>query len=181
MKNKLKLFGLILLASIASVNMNAQKKTVSKSPKPVTESKTTKATKLETMDWIAGKMKENLLCKLADCRQFVSYSNGIFVYKKEAKINQWYFTTIDLNKVTGMNNEYSKDFYTTGKDLVNTVLEGNTYGTAYEFLSISGPNYSDYSAPFNFTADQALVERLKKAFATLIDYNATKKTAGEKF
>jgi hypothetical protein len=181
MIKKLKL-AVILFASIVSVNMNAQKKApVKKATKPATESTTSKPTKLETMDWIAGKMQENLLGTLGDYRHFVSYSNGIFVYKKEGKVNEWYFTTIDLNKVTGMNNEYSKDFYVTGKNLVNTVLQGNEYGTIKEFLSISGPNYNDYAAPFNFTPDQALVDRLKKAFTTLIEYNATKKTADEKF
>ncbi|MBC5836190.1 hypothetical protein G6N05_14855 [Flavobacterium sp. F372] len=180
MTKNLKL-AIVLLVTIASMNVNAQKKVAVKTAKPATESKTTKPTKQETMDWIAGKMKENLLGTLGDYRHFVSYSNGIFVYKKEAKINEWYFTTIDLNKVTGMNNEYSKDFYISGKGLVNTVLEGKEYGTLIDFLSISGPNYNDYAAPFNFTPDQALVDRLKKAFTTLIEYNSKQKGADEKF
>ncbi|BAP33365.1 initiator RepB protein [Chryseobacterium sp. StRB126] len=180
MTKQLKL-AIVLLVTVASMGVNAQKKTTAKPSKSATESKTAKPTKQETMDWIGGKMKENLAGTLGDFRHFVSYSNGIFVYKKEAKMNEWYFTTIDLNTVKGMNSEYSKDFYVTGKKLVNTVLEGKEYGTEKDFLSISGPNYNDYSAPFNFTADQALVERLKKAFATLIEYNATQKGADEKF
>lgn len=180
MTRQLKL-AIVLLVTVASMGVNAQKKTTAKSTKAATENKTAKPTKQETMDWIGGKMKENLAGTLGDFRHFVSYSNGIFVYKKEMKMNEWYFTTIDLNTVKGMNNEYSKDFYVTGKKLVNTVLEGKEYGTEKDFLSISGPNYSDYTAPFNFTADQALVERLKKAFATLIEYNETKKGSDEKF
>ncbi|WP_343662600.1 hypothetical protein [Chryseobacterium mucoviscidosis] len=174
-------FAVVLLLTVASMNANAQKKAPAKATKPSTESKSSKPSKQETMDWIGEKMKENLAGTLGDFRHFVSYSNGVFIYKKEAKMNEWYFTTIDLNTVKGMNNEYSKDFYVTGKKLVNTVLEGKQYGTEKDFLSISGPNYDDYTAPFNFTADQALVERLKKAFATLIEYNSTKKEAGEAF
>jgi hypothetical protein len=48
-------------------------------------------------------------------------------------------------------------------------------------FSMSGPNYNDYSAPFNFTPDQILVERLKKAVTTLIEYNGSKKEEGEAF
>lgn len=172
---------IVVFATIVSMNVNAQKKAPAKSGKPTTESKSAKPTKKETMDWIGGKMKENLAGTLGDFRHFVSYNNGVFIYKKEVKMNEWYFTTIDLNTVKGMNNEYSKDFYVTGKKLVNTVLEGKQYGTEKDFLSISGPNYDDYSAPFSFTADQALVERLKKAFATLIEYNSTEKGATEAF
>ena len=179
MTKKLKL-AIVLLVTVASMNVNAQKKAAVKT-KTATESKTTKPTKQETMDWIGGKMKENLLQALGDYRQFVSYSDGVFVYKKEAKVNQWFSTEIDLKKVTGMNNEYSKDFYVTGKGLLTTVLDGKEYGSKEGFVSISGPNYNDYAAPFNFTPDQPLVDRLKKAFATLIEYNSTKKTADEKF
>jgi hypothetical protein len=180
MTKKVKLV-IVLFVTVASMNVNAQKKAAVKPTKPTTESTTTKPTKKETMDWIGGKMKEYLAGTLGDFRHFVSYSNGLFVYKKEAKANEWYFTTIDLNTVKGMSSEYSKDFYVTGKKLVNIVLEGKEYGIEKDFLSISGPNYNDYSAPFTFTTDQALVERLKKAFATLIEYNATQKGADEKF
>lgn len=180
MTKKIKLAALFIVA-FACMQLNAQNKTSLKATKPATESKTAKPTKQETMDWIAGKMKDNLLGTLGDYRHFVSYSNGIFVYKKEAKIDEWYFTTIDLNKVTGMNNEYSNDFYVSGKGLVNTILEGHEYGSIKDFVSISGPNYDDYAAPFNFTPDQSLVERLKKAFTTLIGYNSTQKGVDEKF
>ena len=172
---------LVLLTAVASMNLHAQKKAITKNTKPATENKASKPTKKETMDWIAGKMKENLSCKLADCRHFVSYDNGIFTYKKEAKINEWYHTSIDLNNVIGMNNVFAQDFYVTGKKIVKTVLEGKEYGSTYDYLSVSGPNYEDYSAPFNFTPDQSLVERLKKAFITLIEYNATKKGENESF
>lgn len=98
-------FAVVLLVTIVSMNLNAQKKTTVKSTKPSTEKAAANPTKQETMDWIGGKMKENLAGTLGDFRHFVSYSNGVFVYKKEAKMNEWYFTTIDLNTVKGMNNQ----------------------------------------------------------------------------
>lgn len=152
-----------------SVTTFAQKTTAAKEKKP---------TKQETMDWIAGKMKENLGLG----REFVSYSNGKFVYKKEWKAFVYCVTTLDLNKVTGMSSEYASDFFVSGKSIITSLCDDDAKTTSlYEYVSISGPNYEDHSAPFNFTADQALVERLKKAFTTLIEYNAVKKADGESF
>jgi hypothetical protein len=34
---------------------------------------------------------------------------------------------------------------------------------------------------FDFKTDNSLLERVKKALATLIDYNSSKKTEGESF
>lgn len=178
MTKKLKL-AIVLLVTVASMNVNAQKKAPAKAAKPTTETKTAKPSKQETMDWVAGKMKESLTPE----RQFISYANGKFVYKKEWKSGIFCETTIDLNTVTGMNDEYSKDFYVSGKQITFVHCDGTKPGVGEykEYLSISGPNYNDYSAPFNFTPDQALVERLKKAFTNLIEYNSTKKGAGEAF
>ena len=179
-------FSVTLCLTLISFGLNAQKKTPVKTAKPKTEvtapkTKTSKPSKKETMDWIGSKMKDNLAGKLGDYRHFVSYNDGLFVYKKEVKINQWYYTTIDLSKVTGMNSTYSNDFYITGKKVLQTALEGSQYAEYSDNISISGPNYADYSEPFNFTPDQALVERLKVAFATLIEYNETKKSSDEAF
>lgn len=185
MTKNLKL-AIAILATVTSMNVNAQKKATVKTTKPkteiktaepATESKTTKPTKQETMDWIGGKMKENL----GKYREFISYTNGIFIYKKPY-LNGHCTTTINLNNVMGMSSEYSKDFYVTGKDFY--LVECDNLEKRKENnqeLSISGPNYNDYGAPFNFTPDQSLVERLRKAFATLIEYNSTKKRADEKF
>ncbi len=171
-------FAVVLLLTVASMNANAQKKTPAKATKPATESKSSKPSKQETMDWIAGKMKENL----GSYRTFVSYSDGKFVYKKpyERETN-FCTTTIDLNKITGMNSEYSDDFYVTGKGCMSTICDNETKASSYQTFSMSGPNYNDYSAPFNFTPDQILVERLKKAVTTLIEYNGSKKEEGEAF
>jgi hypothetical protein len=58
-----------------------------------------------------------------------------------------------------MNSEYSDDFYVTGKGCMSIFVMKKEY---VQRFSMSGPNYNDYSAPFNFTPDQILVERLKK-------------------
>lgn len=175
MKKKLKL-AILLFPVMVGVNAYAQKRTTSKPTKPKTESTAAKPTKAETMDWIGGKMKENL----GQYREVISYESGKFIYKRPY-LNGHCLVTIDLNKVTGMSNEYSEDFYIMGKDLIKSECDNveETKSNNQE-VSISGPNYDGYSAPFNFTPDQALVARLRKAFATLIEYNSSKK-ADEKF
>ncbi|MCX8534603.1 hypothetical protein [Chryseobacterium luquanense] len=171
-------FAVVLLVTIASVNLNAQKKSPAKSAKPATEKASAKPTKQETMDWIAEKMKE----KLAGNRVFISYSNGEFVYRKQVGVYSCN-TTIYLNRITGSSPEYSDDFFIKG-----SVISFSDCGKEYEFrnsssnnISIGGPNYNDYADPFEFKNDNSLVERLKKAFATLIEYNSSQKGANEKF
>jgi hypothetical protein len=166
---KIKLAALILLTVFLNGIVNAQKKTTAAAATPSKE---------ETMNWIADKMKENLVSP----RKFVSYNAGIFVFSRELYDgkNTVCTLTIDLNKVTGMSNEYSNDFYISGKEFNNaSCTDGKK--RVYDFLSISGPDYNDYGAPFNFTPDQSLVERLKKAFASLIKYNSTAKSDKEAY
>ncbi|MCX8526262.1 hypothetical protein OF897_20300 [Chryseobacterium formosus] len=160
------------------MNLNAQKKSPAKSAKPATEKASAKPTKQETMDWIAEKMKE----KLAGNRVFISYSNGEFVYRKQVGVYSCN-TTIYLNRITGSSPEYSDDFF-----IKSSVISFSDCGKEYEFrnsssnnISIGGPNYNDYADPFEFKNDNSLVERLKKAFATLIEYNSSQKGANEKF
>ncbi|WP_346986574.1 hypothetical protein [Chryseobacterium sp. POE27] len=171
---------IVLVITIASMNLNAQKKAPAKSTKSTTESKTAKPTKQETMDWIAGKLKENLA--LYNDRVFVSYKDGVFIYRSNYGINKFCEYSYDLNKVTGMNDEYS-DFYVSGNKQLFAHCDYDRAGEGnyYNYISISGPNYNKYRSLFNFGTDQVLVERLKKAFATLVEYNATKKSADEKF
>lgn len=179
MTKQLKL-AIVLLVTVVSIGVNAQKKTTAKPAKPATEKKAAKPTKQETMDWIAGKLKENLVTQRD--MAFVSYQDGIFVYRNNYGINKFCEYTYDLNKITGMNNEYSDFFVTGNKQLfVHCDYDSAGEGNTYNYISISGPNYKKYRSPFNFGTDQALVERLEKAFATLVEYNATKKGADEKF
>ena len=177
MTKQLKL-AVVLLVTAASMSVNAQKKTTPKSTKPATENKASKPTKQETMDWIAGKMKDNLVTG----RKFISYNDGIFVTNQRFPGGIGVTLSIDLNKVTGISNEYSSDFIISGVKLYS-VEESRDPGTLKygQNIFISGPNYEDRDVAFNFTPDQALVERLRKAFTTLVEYNATKKGADEKF
>jgi hypothetical protein len=177
MTTKLKL-AIAILATVASMNVNAQKKATAKTTKPATENKTTKPTKQETMDWIGGKMKERLVAP----REFISYSNGEFVYSKQIGVYSC-TTTIYLNKITGSSTDYATDYYVKG-----SVISFSDCGKEYQFrnssaneISIGGPNYKDYGDPFDFRSDNSLLERVKKAFAALIEYNSSKKGADEKF
>lgn len=171
-------FAIAILATIASMNVNAQKKTTVKTTKPKTEVKTAKPTKQETMDWIVGKLKENL----TERYKFDSYNNGIFIITTELRDGSKCSTSINLNKVTGMNNEYSADFYISGKALLSTKCPSKEeWNSVVDNVSLSGPNYNEYKVFFNITPDQELVDRSKKAFTTLIEYNSTKKGADEKF
>ncbi len=166
---------ILFVAVLMSVTVSAQKKAAAKPA--ATKTASTKATKAETMEWIAGKMQENL----AAPRKFVSYANGLFVYTKQMNSGVTCTTTIDLNKVTGLSNEYSDDFFMSGKNLGSTKCSDESTNQ-FEYMSIAGPNYEDYSAPFNFTPDQTLVERMRKALTTLVGYNGeSKKRSDEKF
>lgn len=163
-----------------SITASAQKKATAKPAKATTTASSSKATKQETMDWIAGKMKENL----AFPRKFVSYENGIITWSKEmggGGVSKLCTSSLDLNKVTGISNEYSDDLFISGKGFNPSKCTDDKYPTIYEYLAISGPNYSDHGAPFNFTTDKSMTERMRKALTTLVEFNSPKKVAGEKF
>lgn len=170
---------ILLLASLLSLStVNAQKAT--KTAKIATTTKETKPTKEETMDWLAGKMKEYL----TGGREFVSYEKGIFVYQRElggGGLSNLCKSTVDLNKLTGISDEYSSDFFVFGQGLTYSKCTNDYNGTIYNGISISGPNYKEYGVPFSFGMDTNLVERLRKAFKTLTDYNSAKKDSNEKF
>ena len=69
----------------------------------------TKLTKQELMDWIAEKMRTNLMNDDEYLRVFVKYSNGLFTYKKIESEECGYITyTINLNKI---NNSYFTNIY----------------------------------------------------------------------
>lgn len=173
----------LLISSFSSLQANAQKKAPVKTTQQKTSvaNKTAKPTKQETMDWIAGKMKENIV--LRNGNEFVSYKDGIFIYKNIYGANKFCQYSYDLNKVTAMGDEYTDDLYISGRGLIYVECDYDRAGQGNSFnnLSIGGPNYNNYRAPFSFTPDAALMERLRKAFTTLVEYNATKKAPDEKF
>jgi len=169
---------LLLLFVISLSSVSAQKAT--KTPKAATINKETKPTKEETMEWIAGKMKEYL----TGGREFVSYDKGIFIYQRElggGGLSNLCKSTVDLNKLTGISDEYSSDFFVYGQGLTYSKCTNDYTGTIYNGISISGPNYKEYGVPFSFGMDTNLVERLRKAFKTLTEYNSAKKDPNEKF
>ncbi|HNR86352.1 MAG TPA: hypothetical protein PKN22_01500 [Taishania sp.] len=148
-----------LILSVMFVFFVAQLNTMAQTEK--------KPTKEETMEWIAGKLKEHL----TGGREFVSYNDGLFSYKKVLSSDVC-VTTIDLNKVKSMSNIYSKDFFIQGDGML-TVKCDNSVGNGKNAVSISGQNFNKYTAPF-YVVDDPLIERLKKAFKTLIEYNSPK-------
>lgn len=169
---------LLLLFVISLSSLSAQKAT--KTPKAAITNKETKPTKEETMDWIAGKMKEYL----TGGREFVSYEKGIFIYQREfggGGLSNLCTNKVNLNKLTGISDEYSSDFFVYGQGLTSTKCTEDHSETIYNGISISGPNYKKYGVPFSFGMDTNLVERLRKAFKTLTDYNSAKKDSNEKF
>lgn len=174
----MKISKMLLIAALTitmGLTANAQKKTAAK---PAAKTTSAKPTKAETMDWIAGKLQENL----AAPRKFISYANGLFVYSKQTNSGDICTSTIDLNKVTGLSNEYSEDFFISGKQMGVTTCVKDSAPSYFEYISIAGPNYNDYSTPFNFNTDKALQERMRKALEALFEYNsAAKKAPGEKF
>lgn len=169
---------LVLAVPVIIVPVFAQKRAVTKSPAPKAEVVSSKPTKAQTMDWLAEKMKERLKAP----RQFVSYSKGIFVYKKMYGATGDYCTsTLDLNKVTGMSAQYSVNTYITGSEMMYTACEGGRGNNYTAEVSIGGSNYQDYSDPFDFRTDNGLMERVTTAFRSLVDYNSSKKKEGEAY
>lgn len=157
---------MLVMLLVFAVTFAQQKKTAKTAAAPAKkETAAAKPTKQETMDWIGEKMKENL----GPYKSFVSYKDGVYTFKVNGSDCS---TVIDLNKVTGMSSEYSSDFFISGKKLLITTCGGNQI---MEFISLGGPNYNEYTTPFRFNTDTALVERLKKAFTSLIEFNSVKK------
>ncbi len=164
------------MAIFMSVTASAQKKKTTAAKPATAKAATAAPTKAETMDWIAGKMKENLRTGF----EFVSFTNGVFEFTFEENYSP-VTITLDLNKITGMSNEYSEEVTIMGKKALVTKRKGYD-DRPFNEIGIAGPNYSENLTPFNFTPDKPLVERMKKALTTLIAFNtAGAKKADEKF
>ena len=111
---------LILLLQVIMLSASAQEEKI--------------PTKLETMDWIAGKLKQYM--RLPNNRTFLSYGNGIFVYEKRTYTcdNRLAVTsknTIDLNKVADYSICYFKPNHSV--DLI-------TNGSYCDMSEIKGQN-----------------------------------------
>jgi len=160
----------------------------------------TTPTKQETMDWIAGKMKQYLQTP----RIFVSYSNGIFIYKKplvdaidENKICGFAYTTIDLNLVSreqGYNDENktlkseclfgNKLIVTKSVMIENYTVPEDEIGNYVYLAPLNNYRYTD--APyhdvtvFDLSIEYGLIERVRKACANLVLFN-TQQNTSEKY
>lgn len=148
---------------------------------PIVEIVAQDATKQETMDWVAEKLKKHLQTNDDVQRSFYSYSYGQFSYRIFDKSDDGESScgtriiTIDLNKLTG----YSDYFIIKGNNMltVNTKLSTcETYGPPFEKNKI---DVVDPDGPFNIDNETGLVERMKKALDHLIKFNT--RNSNEKF
>jgi hypothetical protein len=141
-------------------------------------------TKEETMEWIAGKMKQYLQSP----RTFQSYSSGVFKYKKlspydDGSYGGYNIITIDLNKLTYFNCSIdSTQIYTfEGNKICTTVMynEKGQYDKT-EYSNSVKTWYSDCDdCLFGFSQEYGIGVRLYRALICLEKY--TLKTEGEKF
>jgi|GEM_PF-905744 len=161
-------------------------------------------TKQETMDWIAGKLKQYM--RLPKNRTFISYSNGIFVYDRrrytcDNRLAESSRNTIDLNKVsdyTICRNKPSQelDYYTygcaesqiIGQNLIYTAstnyITGKSKNGYTNVIRIAGEDDvpcdpDDWVKDkeytlFNFDLESGLLTRMQKALKALIIYNTVK-------
>jgi len=143
-------------------------------------------TKQQTMEWIAGKMKDHLDGE----RYFVSYDNGYFKYKTTLRGNNTglvrghCFFTINLNKIAKIDGGSCWWFVATG---VNVVYRTSACEMSDGIVMVEDKidqnriqlNSQDHG-PFDFCVEEGLYERLVKAFDVLIKYN-TQKKEGEVF
>ena len=129
-------------------------------------------TKQETMDWIAGKMKDNIA---GVGNSFVSYQSGIFIYyTKGTYYGEDYPQQFKINFNFVKSREYSQCGKFTGPHvgaIMNIYLDERFYTEVDEF---------DFSKVIPINTDPSLCERFQKAVDLLIKYN-TQKAAGEKF
>jgi hypothetical protein len=141
-----------------------------------------KPTKQETMDWIAGKMKQYLIAP----RIFQTYSEGVFTYKidnpfDDGSYGGYNIISIDLNKITNYGLETTFKGYVDeiqgAKILIRkTYDEKNKYiETAFE-SSVKMINLKDSNSIFDFMAEKCLNNcyedcRLRKALDVLLKFN----------
>jgi hypothetical protein len=139
------------------------------------------ATKQETMDWIAEKLRKHLQSNDDVRRSFYFYNTGKFSYTIYDKADDGEtgcgsrIITIDLNKLTG----YTGYFVITGNNMIteNKTLSTCEYnGSPFEKNKL---DIVDSDGPFNISNETGLVERMKKAVEHLIKFN--NRNPNEKF
>ena len=143
------------------------------------------ATKQETMDWIASKMKDYLITLPDpdypyDFRQFVSYQNGIFTYKRNYEADDeerscgFNYLSIDLNRVMGYTRAYDNITITGVK-----IIFASKSALICDMNNFVPDGTVDLVSCFAFAYEQNLVNRLENALKHLVNLNTMK--PGEKF
>lgn len=169
----------------------------------ITYGQETKPTKQETMDWIAGKLKENLDGKYTI---FHNFSNGIFEFsesekrydeQEEREVLFYKTRYIDLNKIKstevyvlekggileilikGSNVISTKTIRYIDQKVIETTYEqdfklcGRTF-SAYN-PSENSATYFTYDNYFHFCTDPSLLVRMRKALDNLISFQQAQK------
>lgn len=127
------------------------------------------ATKQQTMDWIADKIKKNLQRETRDGRDvtFVSYDGKVYVLSGVFKYNGDRGTlTVDLTKITAAKNT-ENGISLSGRGFAQLQMSGYTTKPSN---ALSIPN--DYIAWRN---EPNLRKKMVKAFQTLAEYNNAEK------
>ena len=165
----------------------------------------TKPTKQETMDWIAGKLKEILDGKYII---FHNYSNGIFEFSEsEKKYDEqeerevlFYKTRyIDLNKIKSTEVYFIEkngnieilDIFIKGANVLTIkeirYIDQKVTETSFDQeFKLCGRYFSQYKQGesatyvtndnyFHFCSDPSLLIRMRKALDNLISFNSSKK------
>ncbi len=134
-------------------------------------------TKAETMDWIAGKMKQYL----QEPHVFRSYSGGIFRYKYLADDGGYQIVTIDLNKVVDYNYRYGTMHFVGLKiESSDIYSDRGKYEKTINENSVSMYDHVVNGRLFDFEIDPDLHGRIVTALGCLIQWNKIP-AASEKF
>jgi len=147
-------------------------------------------TKLETMDWIAGKMKQYLqeTVEHDEPMKFESYSNGVFKCRQRRTLGNgsyggYRIITIDLNKLTKYTVFDGLLYWIEGNKIISTdnYDDRNKYeDTEYGNVVSTTEEALNKIRFFNFNLEDGLTARVLKALNCLKQYNIAPAT-GEKF
>jgi len=133
-------------------------------------------TKLQTMDWLVKKFKENLIDASNGKSKFISYQSGLFKFQVNNRTYGYSIHTINLNKVTDQSDcakVYGINIY--GWEYRKS--DGSLWKT--RFNNDEPDEFALYNF-FEFNVEVDLCARIETALGVLIKYNL-KKNDGEVF
>lgn len=137
----------------------------------------TKPTKQETMDWIGGKIIKYKSSKIYS----IKYENNVITYENSSFRSRT-IIKVYLEKITSYDFNVSYPEGTNGYGKIGKIIKGNGLvkwlePSGSEFLTLE--DFSLNGDGFDLSLELGLLERLKNALDTLIQYNT--KEPGEKF